>query len=110
MSGIVIDCGSGETRAVTPEELADIDAARAAAALAVPASVTPRQMRLALIQAGYNDAVQNYVAGINDPAVIVQWEYATQIDRNNALIATAAQGLGLNSAQVDSLFRLAATL
>lgn len=75
----------------------------------VPAAVTPRQMRLALIAQGMMPQVEAYVATL-DEAATVEWEYATEVARDNALIAAAQTGLSMTDAQVDDLFRLAATL
>jgi hypothetical protein len=75
----------------------------------VIASVTPRQARLALNAAALLSQVDAAVAAA-DQATQITWEFATQIDRNDPLIATLAAGLNLSSAQVDALFAQAATL
>ena len=75
----------------------------------VPESVTPRQARLALLGAGLLDAVNAAVAAAGTQAQI-DWDYALEIKRSNPLIASMAAGLGLTSAQIDDLFRTAATL
>jgi hypothetical protein len=72
-------------------------------------SVTPRQARLALNAAGLLAQVNAAVA-VADQATQITWEFATQIDRNDPLIATLATGLNLSSVQVDALFAQAATL
>ena len=71
--------------------------------------VTPRQARLALNAAGLLDKVNAAVAAA-DPATQITWEFATQIDRNDPLIAALAGVLNLSSAQIDTLFAQAATL
>ena len=80
----------------------------------VPASVTPRQARLALLQIGKLDAVSAALAAIPDPArrtaAQIEWEYATVIERNSSLVQSLAAGLGLAAADVDDLLTLAATL
>ena len=86
----------------------EIDAFNARVA-PVPFSVTPRQMRLALVQSGLMGSVNTYVATLSETAQI-EWEYATAVERTNPLIGAAASGLGMTSAQVDDLFRLAASL
>lgn len=75
----------------------------------IPPSVTPLQMRKALRLSGLYESVQSYLA-TQDAEVNEEWEYATQIDRDNVLIATAAVLLGKTAEEVDDLFRLAATL
>lgn len=75
----------------------------------VPSSVTPLQIRRALLQQGLLDDVQAFVEAA-DLETRMAWEYAVQIDRNNALIAACATALGKTDAEIDDLFRFAATL
>lgn len=75
----------------------------------VPATVTPRQIRLALIAAGLDDQVDALI-GSQTKEVRVAWEYATQIDRADVLIVMAQHLLGMSDEQADDLFRLAASL
>lgn len=70
---------------------------------------TPRQIRLALNQLGLRSAVDAYIAQA-DQTTRDNWEYATTIERNNALIATAAAVLNKTTEEVDNLFALAKTL
>ena len=74
----------------------------------VPQSVTPLQMRRALTTAGLRDSVESAVSSADDGTKDA-WEYATEIRRDNALLATLASGLGKTSVQIDDLFRLALT-
>lgn len=74
-----------------------------------PAAVTPRQMRLALLQLGLMAQVDAYVATL-PAAAIIEWEYATAVERTSPLIAAAAAGLEMTDAEVDGLFSLAASL
>lgn len=77
-------------------------------------TVTMRQARLALLGAGLLDDVDAAIAAIPDPvqrkAVQIEWEYATIVERNSALIQQLAPELGLTEAQVDELFATAARL
>lgn len=75
----------------------------------VPATITPLQARKALRAAGLYNAVQNYVASLPEEAR-EEWEYATQIERNNTIIAGGAAALGMSSEQVDQLFIMGAGL
>jgi hypothetical protein len=79
------------------------------AVAAVPASVTPLQMRRALRRAGLHDLMAEYVATLGEEAHEA-WEYATVIDRADPLLAAAAQALGKGAADLDALFILAAGL
>ena len=72
-------------------------------------TVTPRQVRLALLAAGLLDAVDAYVA-TQPRARQLEWEYASEIRRDNALLSTAATALGMTSEQLQALFTQAATL
>lgn len=75
----------------------------------VPQSVTPRQARLALLAAGLLDDVNAAVAAAG-PQAQIDWDYALEIRRDNALIASMAGQLNLSSEQIDDLFRAAAVL
>lgn len=74
-----------------------------------PSCVTPRQIRLALTQAGLRSVVEQAVAG-GSQDLKDWWEYALEIERNNSLVVGMAQQLGITEQQLDDLFRLAATL
>jgi acyl-CoA reductase-like NAD-dependent aldehyde dehydrogenase len=75
----------------------------------VPASITARQARLALLQAGLLDQVDAAVAAA-DRAAQLEWEYATTIDRGSALVQGLAANVPLTDAQLDALFTVAAAL
>ena len=72
-------------------------------------TVTPRQVRLALLAEGLLDAVDAYVAS-QPRAVQLEWEYAGEIRRDNALMLTAAPALGKTPAELQQLLTYAATL
>ena len=40
----------------------------------------------------------------------IEWEYAQEVQRDNALVAALGPKLGLDDAAIDSLFSMAATL
>jgi hypothetical protein len=73
----------------------------------VPSSVTQRQARLALNQAGKLAGVDAAIAALSDPQKIqaqIEWEYAGTIDRDSSLVATLGPALGLTDADMDALF------
>ena len=72
-------------------------------------TVTPRQVRLALLAEGLLDAVDAYVAS-QPRAVQLEWEYAGEIRRDNLLMLAAAPALGKTPAQFQQLLNYAATL
>lgn len=79
----------------------------------VPAEVTMRQARLALLAAGLLDDVEAAIAGMDEPAKTaaqIEWEYSNALQRDNALVAVLGPALGLSENQIDSLFRAAAQL
>jgi hypothetical protein len=78
-----------------------------------PESVTMRQARLALLGAGLLDAVEAALAameGAQGQAARIEWEYATEIRRDNPLFSALAAQLGLTGDALDALFVTAAGL
>ena len=77
--------------------------------VAIPQSVTPRQARLALNAADMLAQVETAIASA-DKATQIAWEFASVINRNDALVTAISAGLNLTSDQIDALFIQAATL
>lgn len=75
----------------------------------IPEVVSMRQARLALLQVGILADVDAAIAQ-GTQADQITWEYATEVNRGDALVANMATALGLSSSQLDSLFLLASTL
>lgn len=75
----------------------------------LPLVVTPLQARRALRAAGLIEQV-NAAISAADADTQDAWEYATVIERDNAIIAAMAVQLGLTEQDVDGLFALAVTL
>ena len=71
-------------------------------------TVTPRQGKMALLQAGLLDSAMSLVN--SDPVAKIEWESAQEFRRDWPLLNDMATQLGLSSVQVDSLFALAETL
>ena len=79
----------------------------------VPQSITMRQARLALLNAGLLDDVEAAIITMDEPQrtqTQIEWEYAQEVQRDNALVAALGPMLGLDDAAIDSLFSMAATL
>lgn len=80
----------------------------------VPKIVTPRQIRLSLIQSNISlQTVVDAIAALPSPykeMAEVEWEYSTTIERHNPLVEMLAESQNISSKQVDALFILAATL
>ena len=85
----------------------------AAPAPRVPAAVTMRQARLALLGANLLSSVDTAIDALPEPtksAARIEWEYSNELQRGNALVAALTPALGLTSEQVDALFIAASTL
>jgi hypothetical protein len=83
-------------------------------AQAVPQSVSMAQARKALLGAGLLGAVDAAIAAIAEEATrqraAIDWEYATEVQRDSPLVAALAPAMGLADAQIDALFTAAAGL
>jgi len=75
----------------------------------VPQSVTMRQARLALYNAGLLTAVNNAIANAG-PAAGIEWEYSSVVDRDKDLVAQLQVALNLTNQAVDDLFIAAAQI
>lgn len=79
----------------------------------VPQSVTMRQARLALLQAGLLAQVGAAIDQLPEPdrtAARIEWEYSQEVQRDKPFVQMLAPALGLDQAQLDALFIHAATL
>lgn len=75
----------------------------------IPSVVSMRQARLALMEYGLLDQVKAAVAS-GSQADQITWEYATEVRRDDSLVAVLSAGMGLTDMQLDALFILASTL
>lgn len=79
----------------------------------IPASISRRQARLSLLQAGKLAAVESAIAAIPDPvqqmAAQIEYENATW-ERSNAWVEQLGAQIGLSPADIDQLFITAAGL
>lgn len=76
-------------------------------------TVTMRQARLALLQAGKLDQVDAAINALPDPMrreAQIQWEFAADVVKTDPLIVALAPQLDLSSEDLTALFELAATL
>ncbi len=74
----------------------------------VPQSITPLQSKLQLLKLGLLDEVEALVTG--DRTAQLYWEYASVIERDNAVLLLMANSIGLTSEQVDEMFIAASKL
>jgi hypothetical protein len=73
----------------------------------IPVSVTPKQARLALLDAGLLATVETAIGGMTGDDGIkarISWEWAMEIRRDDPLLVSLATTLGLSSEQIDQLF------
>ena len=81
------------------------------ASIDVPSSVTMRQARLALLQAGLLDKIDAAINSLPEPqksAAKIEWEYSQEVQITSKMAAFIAQIIGLSSEQVNQLFIKAA--
>jgi hypothetical protein len=76
---------------------------------AIPASVSPRQIRQALTRAGLRTSVEAAVAA-GDQDTKDWYEFATQFERSSPIVAALGAALSVTDAQLDDLWTLAGTL
>jgi len=96
-------------RDMTEEELAAIPPVL----VEVPAEVTMRQARLALLSIGKLDqvaAVIESLEGAERDAARIEWEFSSVVGRSHPLVAMLGQALGLDGEALDQLFVTAAGL
>lgn len=104
---------SQQERDCTPEEIAEIEARKLPQPTPIPAEVTMRQARLALLGAGLLAGVDAAIASLPEPdksAAQIDWEYAAVVQRSSGLVPAMGAALGMSEAQIDALFVTAAGL
>lgn len=75
--------------------------------------VTMRQARLALLEIGKLFDVTDIINKLPEPprtAAMIEWDYASEVERGSSIIAMLAPQLFLSEEEVDALFARAATL
>ena len=98
---------------VTQEQIEDaIDVIQTPEEPPVPQSVTPRQIRLALIDRGIMpEQITAMLSGIEDTVLrakaLAEWEFASEVKRTHPLIAQLAGALEFGAEDVDDVFRKA---
>lgn len=79
----------------------------------VPAEITMRQARLALLGAGLLASVGTAINAMPEPqrsAARIEWDYSSAVQRHNGFVQSLGPALGLTESQIDDLFRVAVTL
>lgn len=79
----------------------------------VPAEVTMRQARLALLAAGKLAQVDAAIDSLPEPqrsAARIEWEYSNAVLRGSPFVASLAPALNMTAEQIDALFVAASRL
>lgn len=78
------------------------------------ASITPRQLRLALVLSGVDIAnIDTAISMLPEPTQTmtrIEWEYAIDFERANPMVAALGAALGLTNEQIDAIWVLGATI
>lgn len=110
LTRLEVDCSTG---VITEVELtqAEVDALPipVVPVPVIPTSVSMRQARLALLQAGFLDQVAAGITNMNK-ATQIEWEFAANVVRDSPLVIQLSTALSLDAAVLDGLFTLASTL
>lgn len=99
-----------------PAEVEEYALQRKAADLKIraPQSVTIKQARLALIEAGLFEHIEQVIENETDvklkQTLKTEWEYMLHLERDNALLSKVAKKVGISDMQIDELFIRAAEL
>ncbi|MDB2704926.1 hypothetical protein N9Y67_00125 [Pseudomonadota bacterium] len=95
----------------TPDGWQDVEPTPA---VIVPAVVTMRQARAALILQSHFATIESALNGMSEgqekELALNEWKYAGTVDRNNALAQSMIAILDLTEIEADDLFTLAASL
>lgn len=75
----------------------------------IPEVVSPRQVRLVLLQQGLLSQVETMISQL-DQASQITWEFAIEFRRNDPLLNSLGQALNLTGEQIDQLFIAASQL
>jgi hypothetical protein len=73
----------------------------------VPEAITPRQLRLALLQRGLLANVEAAVNALPEPkrtGALIEWEYSSQFLRTHPMVAAIAGALQISSETLDEIF------
>ncbi len=90
-----------------------LDAAISYFANAAKSTITLRQCKLALLNAGKLQDVINAIAALPEPqktAAQIEFDYANEVERSSPLLTTIASAIGLTEEELDQLFDSAKVL
>ena len=87
-----------------------VDGVAYALEITLPSVVTMRQARLALLQEGLLATIESAIQNGTDEAMKIEWDYATEVNRDWNSLVSLTTALGMTSLELDNLFQLASTL
>ena len=102
--------GLPEEFPLTTAEIAEINSPRAISSAPIPTSVSMRQARLALLNAGLLSTITAAINTRGSQEALIEWEFAATIDRGSNLVTQLAASLNLTEEQLDNLFYTASIL
>lgn len=76
-------------------------------------SVTMRQARLALLAIGKLNDVNSAINALPEPnrtAALIEWDFASSVEKSSPLIQSLAPQIGISEAQLTDLFNSASLL
>lgn len=79
----------------------------------IPAAITMRQARLALLDAGKLSSIDTAIDSLPSPQkerAQIEWQYSNEVQRENGVVSMIAPMLGLSETDIDALFISAAQL
>lgn len=76
----------------------------------IPALLTRRQFKIALIRAGLFETVETIVNSSTDLELKITYQEALEFERNHPMVVMMASAMGKTEREIDDLFTLGATL
>ena len=77
--------------------------------IVIPIVISMRQARLQLLALNLLDSVNSAISTMSQAAQI-EWEYATEVRRDNPLVSALATALNMTDLEMDDFYKQAVTL
>ena len=72
--------------------------------MSIPQSLTPRQVRMILTQNNLRELVETTIANSTDYDLKDWWEYSLDYKRDNEILISFGEQIGLTPEQIDTMF------
>ena len=66
--------------------------------------ITPRQARLHLSRIGLLANIETYLQGLGDAEALIEWEYATMVERGSSWVQAVQTQMAWTDEQLDQMF------